>query len=147
MSDFGLIFSFLSSNFMNPCSFQTVFNYLAEAVGLIIKCDSVFQTSQLQNIWGQYVTAIIGNSQLSHNDITGFENLLSKIGYLLTGHLFQVIGKRKHIFVNVNFVFCQMSWQHLKSSAEGIPNQYFPIVQFVLIGSDHTCVEKTFQRT
>lgn len=67
-----------------------MFNYLAEAVGLIIKCDSVFQTSQLQNIWCQYVSVITGNSQLSHNDITGFENLLSKIGYLLSGHLFQV---------------------------------------------------------
>lgn len=92
-----------------------MFNYLAEAVGLIIKCDSVFQTSQLQNIWSQYVTAIIGNSQLSHNDITGFENLLSKIGHLLTGHLFQVIGKSEHIFVNFDFVFCKMSWQHFNS--------------------------------
>lgn len=81
---------------------------MAEAVGLIIKCDSVFQTSHLHNIWPQYVNAIelveknsnifFGDLQMSHNDhtytrndITGFEHVLSKIGYLITSHLFQVI--------------------------------------------------------
>lgn len=76
---------------------------MAEAVGLIIKCDSVFQTSQIQNIWPQYVNAIelveqnsnnfLESSQLSPNDVTGFENILIKIGSLLTGRLFQVKKK------------------------------------------------------
>lgn len=77
-----------------------MFSYLAEAVGLIIKCDSVFQTSQLKNIWPKYISAIglfeknstnlFGNIHFSNSDLTGFETVLSKIGYLLTGHLFQV---------------------------------------------------------
>lgn len=79
---------------------------MAEAIILIIKFDSIFQDSQLTQIWPQYVSVIklaeqnidiLTSKQTSNekkymiNDIDGLKNALSKIDFLLSGHLLQVI--------------------------------------------------------
>lgn len=78
---------------------------MAESIVLIIKFDSIFQDSQLAQIWPQYTSVIklaeqnidILTSRASNgtkyivNDIDGLKNALSKIDFLLSGHLLQVI--------------------------------------------------------
>lgn len=85
------------------CSLQTVFNYLAEAMVLIIKFDSIFNASPLRNIWSQYINTIKSaeyninnlrassqNWTFSTKDVSGFTNVLLKVDFLLSGCLFQV---------------------------------------------------------
>ncbi|XP_055324262.1 WASH complex subunit 4 isoform X2 [Sitodiplosis mosellana] len=92
---FTALFDVNSSGHINvdhsSLHFQTVFNYLAETIILIIKFDSIFQGSQLQNVWPQYMNAIkLAESNINtFNDVGGLTNALLKIDYLLSGHLFQ----------------------------------------------------------
>lgn len=70
-----------------------MFNYLAEIIVLILKFENIFKDSQLRRVWHQYMNAI----NLAKNNINeldnagGLTNVLLKIDYLLSGHIFQVL--------------------------------------------------------
>lgn len=83
--------------------FQTVFNYLAEAVVLVIKFDNVFENGQLHNVWPQYMTAIkLAEQNLNkfnarrtdrkfeEDDVNMLKSSCYKIENLIGGNLFQV---------------------------------------------------------
>lgn len=100
------VFIKLRIRFLKRFTLQTVFNYLADVIILIIKFDSIFQTSAFRNIWTQYIKAILsteknikmfkaksGNAEKSFSmtDTTGLKNVFSEIEHLVSGNLFKVL--------------------------------------------------------
>lgn len=71
---------------------------MADAIILIIKFDSIFQSSAFQHVWPQYMNAIksteknikVFNEIFTISDIIGLKNILSKIEHLVSGYLFKV---------------------------------------------------------
>lgn len=92
-------------------SLQTVFNYLADAICLLIKFDGIFEQSQLKSLWPHYVNTIKlaeknqqrlhEGSQKTGDDANDLSNFFLKIDLLISGNLFQVFFD---IFVMCLFV-------------------------------------------
>lgn len=92
---------------------QTVFNYLAETIILIIKFDEVLKSSQLQSLWPYLVKALrlaeqnldkfIAKRAFHADEITGLQNILQKIEFLIAGDLFQVSLRDSIFFAGIDF--------------------------------------------